>query len=343
VNLRIFCSLVGLAALTVSAHAESLALVPPPSAAQLPEQLSRSLNRRVDLLQTRHFELLHTEDDHEARATGALLETLLARFLHASDEAGFALRPPRNRLTWICLDDLDAFERYGVVFEGGTRAGIRSYYSSRTDRVVVYDGDECDHCQGLASKSVRLAHEVAHQLSYNMGLQTRGVMYPLWVSEGLATCFEGAAQSGTARFDDDNPERRLRLQAATSSGRLLSLEELVVATRPPDDPEARNDFYAQCWGLLSFLYREDPERLQRYLAVMGAMHGGRRPAAALAGEFTQAFGTPSSVEQRWRTFIASLPDEGMEAGPADAGPALASSYGSPAPDVMDARGADEVH
>ena len=193
-----------------------------------------------------------------------------------------------------------------------------SYYSTRTNHVVVYcgtasaarggaaparmpdsslhllavppqPGDPADPLAAAWSdRIIVLTHELAHQLSFSSGLQKAGVMYPLWVSEGLATHFEKCALAGIGI--DANTARRQRLVELAQMDRLLELEDLAVlggpaalaasdAAEPQPSPV---DVYAQCWGLFSFLLERYPRQLSAYLTDLGRMPAGFRSTAALA-------------------------------------------------------------
>ncbi len=252
---------------------------------------------------TPHFVLMHTHDEAWAASMSGFLERLYDNFARASASAGFAVCKPKTPLMWLCFCDAAAFEKYNSDFEGRGRPAFKSFYSSRTDRVLLLEA--APTAAILDDDATRIAHEMAHQLSFNCGLQTRGVMYPLWVSEGLAMLFESALLSPDL-FAADNPARREQLRIASEHHRLKPLKEFVLMTQAPVDTEARIDFYAQAWGLANMMLREHREAFARYLAILAQMDGGRRPDAALAREFQSAFGDPSTLESRWQSHLALL-------------------------------------
>jgi hypothetical protein len=304
------------------------------AAGQLESALSRDLSKciraPVDVYSTDHFRILHTRDADWAPEVGAWLEHLLGRFEEVSERGGFRTAMPAAPLTWICFSDAAAYETYNAEFEDGCPHDRKSYYSSLSDRVVLLHRENPAEPVVPAAdgsvrtgirESARIAHEAAHQLSYSTGIQTRGVMYPLWVSEGLATFYEGALLAGDAS-GDENPGRRDRLVSAYRSDRLVPLEKLVTAIQSPGEADVRDDFYAACWGLMSFLVAEQGPELRRYLGLLSALHAGPRPSAALSREFARAFGDPAILETRWRAYVESLADETKKAGNDSASPAL---------------------
>jgi hypothetical protein len=279
--------------------------------------------------ETKHFVILHAHGERWATGMGAALERIYARFLPVSATAGFAVHAPTGPLTWLCFRDGDARDLYDAAFEGDGTPSFKSFYSSRTDQVLLLGPAPLAEA-GLspeptdpsarppATDAIRIAHEMAHQLSYHTGLQTRGVMYPLWVSEGLAMLYETALLSPDG-FQADNPLRRVRLQEARDGRRLWPLKDFVTMTQSPADEETRSDFYAQAWGLANLMMRRDRPGFARYLALLGQLEGGRRPEAALAREFESAFGDPAAFDRAWQEYLAeglAPPDDATIAPPA---------------------------
>jgi hypothetical protein len=157
-----------------------------------------------------------------------------------------------------------------------------------------------------AVQAERIRHEAAHQLAYSVGLMKRGVMYPLWLAEGLATSFETCGEDA-AVLTADNPTRRADLLCALRNGRLAPLEELVVmAHLPSADNQTAVALYAQSWGFWQFLLRTRCRPLQRYMASLAHLPMGRRLPQRLRGEFVEAFGEIDPLEAHWRRYLRDL-------------------------------------
>ena len=125
------------------------------------------------------------------------------------------------------------------------------------------------------------------QLAFNTGVQTRGVMYPLWVSEGLATNLEadGAGGLGLGR---DNPGRRERLLRARAEGRLVPIADFLTLTRVPPHDGAAHDDGASEYGQRQGLH-PGPPAMRRIAAAADAASavrcgGARLQTGASAGE-----------------------------------------------------------
>jgi hypothetical protein len=169
------------------------------------------------------------------------------------------------------------------------------------------DVANCDcPCAASAGSLTRLSHEVAHQLAFNSGLQKRGVMYPIWVSEGLATNFE-ADSSGQMTLAKANLARSRCLGQLHQDSDLMTLDELAVATGLPlGDSSANAQTYAQAWGLFRFLLECHPGQLKSYLSMLAEMAPGKRTEEMRLAEFVQAFGPIAKLQPQWDDFLNHL-------------------------------------
>jgi hypothetical protein len=149
-------------------------------------------------------------------------------------------------------------------------------------------------------------HEAVHQLAFNTGLQRRDVQYPMWFSEGLATCFETTHPAAPFGPAHDNPSRRRRLRQAYLRGELYALREFVAMDQPPEDAHAREIAYAQSWGLFHFLYDRRPDALRAYIGHMLLQPAGRRNEPTRVDDFTNAFGPIDRVTARWLGYAKKL-------------------------------------
>jgi hypothetical protein len=271
--------------------------------------------------QSKHFVLLHAAGDAWASHAGRLLEETHDRFYRQFEQAGFKLAPIQHRLTWVCLNSRSSFDTYTRSADGMSLAWLDGYYSARTNRVaLLLDHTEAappderppatltaniaavDSHSGYAGTGfadvARAMHEAAHQLAFNSGLQKRGVMYPIWASEGLASQFE---------YEHGNTVRQRRLVRMADHDRLIPMSELITCTRRPLDRRySTNDLYAQSWGFFRFLLAEKPAALRGYMTCLSQQSPGPRDQAALRGEFIRFFGDLDDLEVEWKLFIRQL-------------------------------------
>lgn len=276
---------------------------------------------------TDHFRL-YSNHAGWAEEAGDLLEYTHGRFYELW---GDLVEPLEEPLTWLGFSRRDDFHRYAEEEDGMDMSWSDGYYSAQTNRVVVVhqtsrgqrrsarrssrggdgevlgqegseEADEKSQTPALTDPG-QVTHEAAHQMAFNSGLQRRGVMYPLWVSEGLATNFE-TNPDGEFGPDTDNPNRRRQLLRAWEGGRMMSLEDLVVLTRVPRSPgQSISEVYAQCWVFFQYLYTHHESQLKNYLEALSQKGTGRRRDRTLHREFHDSFGSLRAIEKGYHDFI----------------------------------------
>ena len=291
-----------------------------------------SESTRIDT--TEHFVILHETGTNYVPGTGRTLEQAHARFYGAFSKAGFELTRSADRLVWICFSQQSKFNAYAVQVEGTDLSWLDGYYSTLTNRVAVvepsprvsgYDRAAVERSEPGGGRNsgtgrqgheevlpmstdesqvdiARLTHELAHQLAFNSGLQRRGVMYPFWVSEGLATNFEFEGLSGTG-FEKCTTARRDCLVQTHAAGQLVPLAEFVVQTTVPSSVAQSRRYYAQAWAFFQYLLTERSGDLRSYLHQVATLPAGRHEATVLLREFTNVFGSPEAMECSWGTFL----------------------------------------
>ncbi len=297
---------------------------------------------------TEHFVLFHEPGAGYIAGACRTLEYAYQNFHEVFFKAGFDLSRSGDRLVWICFPRKSSFSKYALQAEGMDLSWLDGYYSTLTNRVAIVQKDqkarrpeEAVSPSGsgpgaavAASRSpregvlampatgqefdvTRLTHEVAHQLSFNSGIQKRGVMYPLWVSEGLATNFEFAG-TGSAGLEHCNVARCNGLLEAYAAGELAPLRQFVAQTTVSPDLHVGRRTYAQAWGFFQFILTEHPENLRIYLQRVSRDQPDHRDAAMMLAEFTEAFGSPDALEASWKAFLAHQAQEAWASRPAAA-------------------------
>lgn len=291
------------------------------------------LGESAETSTTPHFAIIHEPGANYVSGTGKTLEQAYKQFYAAFSDAGFELVQSPDRLIWVCFPQQSRFNEYARQVEGTDLSWLDGYYSTLTNRVAVVEPsprvsepnkaavppksnrwtDSGTHRQRRedvlpmsADESqvdkARLTHELAHQLAFNSGLQKRGVMYPFWVSEGLATNFEFEGPMGGG-FENCSTARRDCLLKSCAAGELTPLAEFVVQTNVPAGAAQSRRYYAQAWAFFQYLLTERSENLRHYLHVVAALSPGRRRSDVLLREFTNAFGTPEEMEPSWDAFL----------------------------------------
>lgn len=119
----------------------------------------------------------------------------------------------------------------------------------------------------VRQRTFRLAsHETAHQILCERRVHSPDATCPAWLREGLACSFETERTIGDFGPDFDVPERRETLERAIHFGEAMPLDVLIASNaRPRLGTPGTAAWYAQCWGLVVWLYRERPRVLASLL------------------------------------------------------------------------------
>jgi hypothetical protein len=283
---------------------------------------------------SRHFVAISNAPTGDTEYRLHNCETIYSYFFDHFRRRGFAVREPGERLMVAVFDTHTGFEAY---LGGRQSAAITGIYHLPSNRLIVYDYGTNPHfvagkrrLDDLArragndlerSRIVTLAgrhfadrrndvnistvmHEVAHQLSFNGGLLNRKGDAPVWLVEGLACYCEPTINGGWQGIGGPNPMRARNLAGpARGQGRFIPLRDLVRNDdwlRKTRRAEHAILGYAQSWALFSYLMKERPRELRRYMAMI---YHRRTPEHRLA-DFAACFGADlARQEQRYQAYM----------------------------------------
>lgn len=293
-------------------------LIQPIELSDISELLPDWIDGEFYLSSTDHFLVAHDADPAQAQDLAIRLENALGHFLLFFNQSGFEIRIPQNKLNWISFSNPAHFAQYAIRTENMDLSALGGYYSARTNRVVIIESNAASNtvhesvfqAQTYRETSeeisaitgdhdpnqfMKMAHELAHQLAFNTGLQKRGVMYPLWVSEGLATQYE----TRLSCFRKTNIARSRRLMEMKMHNRLIPLDQFIHITRLPAEQYLCEDLYAQAWHLFAFLLQHHPEQLRNYLKQLYNENTGFRTVEKIQSEFIDNFGPMDQLNVQW--------------------------------------------
>jgi hypothetical protein len=270
---------------------------------------------------TDHFSIISSLNPAEEKKIAYILELSYHHFNSLFKVHDFELRPPQDRLTWLTFTNTDSFNRYAVETEGCDLSWLTGYYSAGTNIVAMITPQKISKWQFKEQKSrnpdiiacpvdeqsslVKLVHEAGHQLSFNTGLLKRKVMYPIWVSEGLAMFFERSLLSDYFHSCRYISLRSRRLARIYHSKQLIRLDEFISMSCVDEDACAI-DIYAEAWGLFDFLCEHRRDSLKQYFLSLYELEPGYRSKQTLHDEFVRAFGPLDQIERQWTSYLESL-------------------------------------
>jgi len=265
------------------------------------------------------------------------------RFEAFAKAYGLALTEPRGPLICVLFSERDEYAAFAREHDSVDPSWIAGYYSIPSNRIVLYDaGTLSDRASDEPRSGLRRSldrsglidrtiHETVHLLAFNLGVQSRRVRSPIWISEGLAAMFELRTHDGpgiesqeadtTAGTTRNAPghrsgsdilagleaavhRSRAELSDAMASGSaLLDWERLVSSQRVPTGPGQIRAFYAQSAALCAHLASTRHGEFATYLDSLD-----RRPASVThQAWFERTFGPVEMLAQELAPLDASDP------------------------------------
>jgi Protein of unknown function (DUF1570) len=163
-------------------------------------------------------------------------------------------------------------------------SGVVAYYSPITNFVVMYEQSRLSEMApelALRQAISTIAHEGAHQILHNIGVQQRMSHWPMWLCEGLAEYFAPTTVGSRLKWKGPGELNELRL---------YQLDQ-YLRRRPPgthgdlvtDTVEAAQltaTGYATAWALTHYLVQRQAPRFFGFLqevSRIGPFEGGGRP------------------------------------------------------------------
>ncbi len=295
----------------------------------LPVEAPRDVGRRIlaelpagfDVHVTRHYVICFDTSRDYAKWAGSVFERLHEAFVTYWKRAGLDVVDPGRPLVVVIFADRRDYEEAVARDVGAGADRVSGYYSFLTNRVTTYDLTSADGMRQPGRGPGRLAaeilarpeaeslvatvvHEATHQMAFNCGMHRRLAPVPLWVCEGVATCFETPdlrSQTGWRGIGSLNTPRLERFRRSYQAG---DLEEIVADDARFRDAESAVDAYAAAWALTWFLMETRREKFVAYLALLAAKvpctDYGRDARLA---DFATAFGPLADLERAFLRHI----------------------------------------
>ena len=130
---------------------------------------------------------------------------------------------------------------------------------------------------------------------------------PIWVNEGLAEYFGEAVYTGDGFESGLIPQWRLsRIRGRFEAGEFGSIERLMTMSHAEWNGDLQVANYDQAWSLVHFLAHADGGKYQKpFSKFMGLLGRG----VEWRGAWRQSFGDARGLEDRWRDYWTTLPDD----------------------------------
>jgi hypothetical protein len=262
---------------------------------------------------------VHTASDEFVEATGNILESMLSstKGLKAfADNQRIPVHSPEVPLVVVIFRTEDEFQKYRRMPDG-----VVAYYHTLSNRVFIYEQSRLAQVRpdlALRQSISTIAHEGAHQILHNIGVQQRLSMWPMWIAEGLAEylaptstgnrlTWKGAGQVNDLRMFELEQYLKSR-SAEDANGQMV--EQTVLAGR------LSSTGYATAWSLTHYLAKMKRVEFAAYLrdvSQLGPLEGATEitPPGIVRGNldlFRKHFGEDlADCERRLVLHLKKLP------------------------------------
>jgi hypothetical protein len=254
----------------------------PCSASELRSTVHKGPFAEYELLTTDHYLIFYKSTPAFAQDSGRLLEDLYRGLIETVRKKGVPVHETEFPLVAVIF----ATER-DFLDHKRVDPQVRAYYEFFTNRIFFYQKSDRDHLEPRVAtllKPQTVAHEGAHQILSNIGVQPRPTSWPAWLVEGLAEyCattvntkkgikWEGlgginSLHMATIRELEDPLSNQMNTSATTTKkvARRLSVSQsealLLKKSLTPTD-------YAEAWALTHYLAEKRESKFFEYLKTM---------------------------------------------------------------------------
>ncbi|MGP0065457.1 MAG: DUF1570 domain-containing protein [Isosphaeraceae bacterium] len=237
------------------------------------------------VLTTPHYLIFYQSTFAFAQDSGRLLEEQYKGLIEVCRKSGIAVHETEFPLVAVIFATERDFRAHKQV-----EPEVQAYYEYFTNRIFFYQQSDLDRQNPKVSalrKPQTVAHEGAHQILSNIGVQPRLSLWPLWLIEGLAEyCATPSFKKKGVTWDRPGTINALHMatlrelddplaidfegggarpKAVKRDRLLIEAESLIPKTRlTPTD-------YAQAWALTHYLAQRPNGEFVKFLKSMSQM------------------------------------------------------------------------
>lgn len=254
----------------------------PATPAALQQQLKAQLGGGFKFKTTKNYVYAYNCSDKFAFGTGRILESMRPGVKNYVQKMRVETHEPQIPLVAIMFRTEAQFQRYRRM-----PPGVVAYYDTLSNHIVMHEESKlfrADPELAIQQNISTIAHEGAHQILHNIGVQSRLSMWPMWLTEGLAEYFAPTTFG-----------RKMQWKGAGQVNDLRMLElEIYIKSRTSDDAggELISDTasaarltstgYAAAWSLTHFLAKTKRGQFAAYVREVAQLKPFQGDYAVLA-------------------------------------------------------------
>lgn len=235
----------------------------------LDEKLARFSNVKAD--RSKHYIYLYNTTEAFKKATRDILESMFNGVKAYAKNMGVETYNPRVPLVVIMFRTQAEFQAFREM-----PRGVVAYYDMVSNHIVLCEESPLinirpDLAQGQLLSTI--AHEGAHQILHNIGVQNRLSMWPMWLSEGIAEFFAPTSFGKRNRWKGAGDVNNLRMFELESFLQTRFIEGVDGKTvrETVTAPRLDSTGYAAAWSIVHFLAKKKRRQFNDYVAQMSQL------------------------------------------------------------------------
>lgn len=241
--------------------------------------LAKRLEEKFPGFQTRtsrHYVFVYNTSDEFAEATMRILESMIPGMLKHAKAQRIDVHEPDVPLVAIMFATEAEYQKFAEL-----PPGIVAFYDTLANHVVMYERPtdpplKADLYYKQAVSTI--AHEGAHQILHNIGVQQRLSRWPMWISEGIAEYYAPTEFGARMKWKGAGVINDMRMFELESyiKGKDADQADGEMVSQTVKAARLTSTGYASAWGLTHYLAtqrRSDFNDFMRELSEIKPMEG----------------------------------------------------------------------
>jgi hypothetical protein len=206
---------------------------------------------------TARYVYVYNTSEAFAEATSRVIETMMRGVMLYAKAQRIKVSEPEVPLIVTMFRTEAEFQRYKQMPEG-----VAAYYNIINNQVVLFEESDLgrlDRELGIKQTISTIAHEGAHQILHNIGVQKRLSIWPMWLTEGMAEFYAPTETGSDLKWRGAgkiNDFRMLELESLFGSKTDLALDGEVIRQTVTAD-RLTSSGYASAWSLIHYLAKSE--------------------------------------------------------------------------------------
>ena len=206
---------------------------------------------------TARYVYIYNTSDAFAEATSRIIETMMRGVMIYARAQRIKVSDPEVPLVVTMFRTEAEYQRYKKMPEG-----VIAYYNILNNQVTLYEESalgRVDRELGIKQTLSTIAHEGAHQILHNIGVQKRLSIWPMWLTEGMAEFYAPTETGKDLKWRGAgkvNDFRMLELESLFGGKTDLRLDGEIIRQTVTAD-RLSSSGYASAWALVHFLAKTE--------------------------------------------------------------------------------------